>query len=131
MSGSRSQRRFQKIFVMTVSGLMFVSTSATSLIGLVSSQSPKSESMPIQVSVKDTLKEEAKNYELVLKKEPNNRNALNGLVQTYLKLNDFDSAKKPLQKLIALEPQNKLHRELMANIQKNISKPSTSNKTQK
>jgi predicted Zn-dependent protease len=129
MSGS--QRRFQKIFVMTVSGLMFVSTSATSLIGLVRSQSPKPESMPTQVSVKDTLKEEAKNYELVLKKEPNNRNALNGLVQTHLKLNDFDSAKQPLQKLITLEPQNKLHRELMANIQKKTSKPSTSNTTQK
>jgi predicted Zn-dependent protease len=121
-----SKRRFQKFFVLIIGGLMFVSSSATSLIGLVKSQSSKPQPLPTKVSAADNLKEEAKNYELVLKKEPDNSNALQGLVKTRLQLNNIDGAKQPLKKLIALKPNNKSYKDLMEKLKSHNGKSSSS-----
>lgn len=49
---------------------------------------------------------EAKEYELVLQREPNNRTALQGLVTARIRQGDLDGAIAPLEKLRALDPQD-------------------------
>jgi len=41
-------------------------------------------------------------YEAVLEREPNNENALEGLVQTRIDMKDYEGAVKPLEKLVEL-----------------------------
>lgn len=63
----------------------------------------------------------AKNYELVLEKDPNNIVVLRKLTAIYLQSSDLQSAIKPLEKLIQLEPQNKDYQEVLTKIKADLA----------
>ncbi len=50
------------------------------------------------------LEQQLKGYQQVLKREPNNQTALEGLAQTYLQLQKPQDAVAPLEKLVKLNP---------------------------
>jgi tetratricopeptide (TPR) repeat protein len=60
-----------------------------------------------------------KNYLAVLKKEPNNLEALANSAYAYYSINDFNNAKLTANKIIALDKQNKSANELLQSIEEN------------
>ncbi|MGF1566627.1 MAG: tetratricopeptide repeat protein [Nodosilinea sp.] len=55
-------------------------------------------------SLQAELQSQAKGYELVLEREPDNQTALQGLVDTRIQLGDIQGVVDPLQKLVDLNP---------------------------
>jgi len=65
---------------------------------------------------KSKLQDQAKGYELVLQREPENQTALQGLVQSRLELRELKKAVAPLEKLTALNPKRTEYTLLLAQI---------------
>ncbi|MCT7973590.1 tetratricopeptide repeat protein [Laspinema olomoucense] len=60
------------------------------------------------------LEAQARGYELVVQREPNNETALRGLLETRLKLQDIPGAIAALEKLVAINPQRTDYAVLLA-----------------
>ncbi|WP_071518616.1 tetratricopeptide repeat protein [Geitlerinema sp. PCC 9228] len=60
------------------------------------------------------IQEKIKGYQLVLEREPENRNALEGLAEAYIKMGKFEAAVKPLQKLVELYPQQEKYQQKLS-----------------
>ncbi len=63
---------------------------------------------------KAELEAQAKGYELVLQREPDNQTALKGLLQTRLQMNDIKGAIAPLEKLSQANPNETMYATLLA-----------------
>lgn len=92
--------------------LLPVLSSAT---GRYQSQTTTQET-PAQVE----LATQAKGYELVLQREPENQTALQGLLESKLKLGDITGALAPLEKLADLNPNQPDYRILLAQAQEQV-----------
>ena len=57
-----------------------------------------------KISPESALKEQIQGYEIVLKREPNNQTALEGLANARVEAKDFKGAIAPLEKLVKLYP---------------------------
>jgi tetratricopeptide (TPR) repeat protein len=66
------------------------------------------------------LESQAIGYQLVLEREPDNSNALRGLLETRLQQGDLPKAIEPLEKLARLNPQQTDYRFLLARTQQQI-----------
>jgi hypothetical protein len=96
----------QQLFI-KVSAILFLGSTLLSAARLHNTAAI--EPAPISNTSSDTstvptLEQQEQGYETVLKREPNNRSALEGLVETRLQLHNPKSAAVPLQKLIQLYP---------------------------
>lgn len=63
---------------------------------------------------REQLEAQAKGYELVVQREPENETALRGLLETKLKLNDLPGSIEALEKLVALKPEQRDYAILLA-----------------
>ncbi|GAC1458465.1 MAG: tetratricopeptide repeat protein [Chamaesiphon sp.] len=94
----------------------FVGFSTIPLIESALSQNQPSAgatSVPSQNSSSD-LSAQAKGYELVLQREPENQTALRGLLEVRLQLGDFKGSIEPLEKLASLNPDRPEYMVLLA-----------------
>ncbi|MBC6418007.1 MAG: tetratricopeptide repeat protein [Prochloron sp. SP5CPC1] len=87
----------------------------SSVTGRYQSQTTTQET-PAQVE----LATQAKGYELVLQREPENQTALLGLLESKLKLGDITGALAPLEKLADLNPNQPDYRILLAQAQEQV-----------
>ncbi len=60
-------------------------------------------------------------YEVVLKQEPDNEIALAGLVEARLQMNNVKGAVKPLEKLVKLHPSQQEYKTLLAQVKQQVS----------
>ncbi len=67
------------------------------------------------------LKEQEQEYEIVLKQEPNNQLALEGLVEVRLQMQNAKGAIKSLKKLTQLYPNQPKYKTLLAQVEKGVS----------
>ena len=106
MSEQSGKKIFQRFFLIA-SGLVFLSSSGVFLVRLLlnpATNSPQSVSSA-NTSNEEQLRNAEQGYLQVLTREPNNPLALQGLVDTRLKLNDLAGAIAPMETLIELYPQ--------------------------
>ncbi|WP_199295916.1 hypothetical protein [Trichocoleus sp. FACHB-591] len=73
-----------------------------------------------QESINSQLELQENGYELVLQREPQNQVALDGLVQVRLQMKDFQGTKKPLERLIELNPARLEYQALLKQVEHKI-----------
>jgi tetratricopeptide (TPR) repeat protein len=122
MSDNSSRKRFQRIVVI-LSGVALVGVSLVPLLNQFR-QPPEPEIANTEnnnpeaanTTENEQLKQIEAGYEAVLEREPENRVALQGLVESRASMNDFQGAKEPMEKLLALEPDNPVYLQTLAQI---------------
>jgi hypothetical protein len=80
--------------------------------------SPPPLAAETSVSPESALKEQIRGYEIVLKREPMNQVALEGLVNARLQINDTKGAIEPLEKLVKLYPDRSDYAKQLAEVKK-------------
>lgn len=115
-----SQKRslWIKVFLV-LSVLAFVGFSMIPLLGSVFEETQPAATTPtasptIPSEKQAELEAQAKGYELVVQREPENVTALRGLLEARLQLGDIKGAIAPLEKLAELEPENTEYGVLLA-----------------
>jgi cytochrome c-type biogenesis protein CcmH/NrfG len=100
---SKKRKRLQNILTV-VSIVSFFSSTGFAVVGGLQ-QANQTSNQPAPVPVESTLRQQARGFELVLQREPENQFALEGLVNTRLELKDTQGAKAILEKLVKLYPE--------------------------
>jgi tetratricopeptide (TPR) repeat protein len=107
--------------------ISFVGVSIAPLISSILEQDPASQAVPspqasggLSNTEQTALEEQAKGYELVLQREPENPTALKGLLETRLRLGDIQGAIVPLEKLAKLNPQQPEYAVLLAQAKQQV-----------
>ena len=112
-----SRTRLKQI-VTLVSIVAFFGSTAYGAIGSISSslKQPTEDATTAQASRESQLQAQARGYELVLKREPENQVALRGVVEVRLQMKNPKAAIAPLQKLVQLNPGKQEYKMLLAQV---------------
>ncbi|MGK7932622.1 MAG: tetratricopeptide repeat protein [Microcystaceae cyanobacterium] len=122
MSDNSSRKRFQRIVVI-LSGVALLGV--TIIPFLTQSRQPSEPEIAntdnnspeaANTAENEQLKQIEAGYKSVLEREPENRVALQGLVEARARMNDFQGAKEPMEKLLSLEPDNPIYLQTLAQI---------------
>ncbi len=105
-------RKLFKTLVLVIGPLILLSFSFGPLLQAFQPSSSVDTSL-----ITEQLQTEADGYRAVLEREPDNRIALEGLINTQLQLNEPQGAIEPLIKLVELEPEDRGLRAFLARIQ--------------
>lgn len=118
--------------LITIFGLAFLGSTVFFMLGsILNSNSTSSDITPTAPSPESQLLLQARGYEKVLEREPENITALSGLVRTRLELQDLEGAIIPLEKLIELNPQQEELTILLETIKEELAKSPPSEPTEK
>ena len=121
------RRRLLVNIFLVISLLSFVGLTIAPLLGtafrreepIPSTQPSASPGLP--QDQKAVLEEQAKSYEVVLQREPENQTALRGLLELRLQLGDIPGAIVPLEKLSSLNPQDSTYALLLAQAKQQVN----------
>ncbi|BAQ60606.1 FOG: TPR repeat [Geminocystis sp. NIES-3708] len=122
MAKVTSKEIVKKSFII-ISGLAFFWFSASSVIEMITKPATPSvnQSQGEDSSAEALLKKEVKGYELVLEKEPDNRFALEKLVEIQLQLRNLQAALPLTEKLVKLDPQNTRYQQVLKIIKQGLA----------
>ncbi len=122
MARQKRSQRIKKI-VGLVSLVSFSSSMVFAAVPAIKNAIENDTSSQSQaVSVESSLKKQAKGFELVLQREPENKTALEGLVRLRLALKDEKSAIAPLEKLVELQPEREDYKIALERLKKGVGK---------
>ena len=122
MSQKKGKDTVKKVLII-ISGLAFLLFSGSAVIRMIlNPQTPSTNTQTSQVndSPEERLKQQAKGYEIVLEKEPNNRFALENLVQVNLQLGNLQAALPLIERLVENYPENERYQEALTIINQGI-----------
>ena len=129
-------KTLQRILTL-IFGLAFIGSTVFLIVGSIvsgdrsSSSSSSSSSNPQNSqSAQEQLMLQARGYEKVLAREPNNITALSGLVQARLQMQDLEGAITPLERLVELTPQEENFKVLLEAIKQELAQQKQPNQAQ-
>jgi len=122
MSDKKPKENPLKRILVVCSMVAFLGSTGYGLFGLYSNalQQPQTTATPEEASVDQQLAARERGYELVLEREPENRVALEGLVEIRLQMQDTQSAIAPLAKLVELHPQEAGYKVQLEQLQQQV-----------
>ncbi|MEH2133751.1 MAG: tetratricopeptide repeat protein [Nostoc sp.] len=120
ISRKKQIERRQKI-VMIVSMFSFFGSTVFAVIPAIQKANQPKPAIA-SPSAESGLLQQARGYELVLQREPENQTALEGLVNVRLKLKDTKGVIQPLENLVKLHPDRPNYKVLLEQIKKQQSK---------
>ncbi len=122
-----SQKRSPWVSLIVVLAILtFAGLSMIPLLGVVfKDNSPSAEATTaatplISAQQQADLEAQAKGYELVVQREPQNETALRGLLETRLRLGDIQGAIAPLEQIVKLNPEQTDYAVLLAQVKQQI-----------
>jgi len=119
MSSSPDQSK-RKTWILIVIGIIVVAFIGVSVLPFINSggnepqQANTPTSSPQVQQQQEDLDAQARGYEAVLEKEPENESALQGLIEVRIQQGDIEGALIPLEKLADLNPEQEAYRILLA-----------------
>lgn len=99
--------------VLLIAVLAFIAIAALPLLGSFFQQTEPTADT-VTPSQQSELEDQARGYELVLEREPNNQTALRGLLQAQIQRGNLEAAIEPLEKLAELNPGQSDYQVLLA-----------------
>ncbi len=109
------KKRIIRIFTL-ISAVAFLGSSGYSLIRMLTNPAQSTQVSTQAEDLTQQLQAQARGYEMVLQREPENQIALQGLVEIRLQMNDFERIVEPLETLVRLNPQQEQYKTLLATI---------------
>ncbi len=130
MSDQKSKESPLKRILLVFSMVAFLGSTGYGLFGLYSNalQQPQTTATSEEASVDQQLAAKERGYELVLEREPENRVALEGLVEIRLQMQDTQGAIAPLEKLIELHPQEARYKVQLDQLQQQMNQQNEDSK---
>jgi len=125
MSSSPDNKK-NKTWILVVIGIIVVAFVGVSVIPFLNNQpSPQQANNPSSAPTQtqpeqENLADQARGYEAVLEKEPENENALQGLIEVRIQQGDIEGALSPLEKLADLNPDQQAYRILLAQAKQQV-----------
>lgn len=120
MSVSQNRNRWMTLLVMGVGLIAFIGIGIFPLLQGVldpnpnANQTSQAQTQTVNGSQREELEAQARGYELVLQREPDNETALEGLLEVKLQLEDLPGSIEVLEKLVLLKPEQTNYAVLLA-----------------
>jgi cytochrome c-type biogenesis protein CcmH/NrfG len=110
----------KKRILTVVSVVSFLGSTVFGVVPLVQRATQSPSSVTTTKSIESSLREQAKGYELVLQREPNNQVALEKLSLVRVQMKDFKGASELLEKLVKLHPDREDYKVVLADMKKRL-----------
>lgn len=110
-----TKKRIVSIFT-GISAIAFLGSSGFNLIRMLTNPAQSTQVSAQAEDLTQQLQAQARGYEMVLQREPENQIALQGLVEIRLQMKDFEGTIEPLKTLIRLNPEQEQYKTLLATV---------------
>ena len=113
------KKRILRIFTL-ISAIAFLGSTGFNLIRMLTHPAQSTQVSTQAEDLTQQLQAQARGYESVLQREPENQTALKGLVEIRLQMNDFERIIEPLETLVRLSPEQEQYKTLLATIKQQV-----------
>ncbi|PSB08618.1 hypothetical protein C7B62_16155 [Pleurocapsa sp. CCALA 161] len=113
------KKRIIRIFTL-ISAVAFLGSAGFGFIRMLTNPVQSTQVSTEAEDLTQQLQAQARGYELVLQREPENQVALQGLVEIRLQMNDFERIVEPLETLVRLNPEQEQYETLLAKIKQQV-----------
>ena len=121
------KKRIIRIFTL-ISAIAFLGSTGFNLVRVLTNPAQSTQVSTEAEDLTQQLQAQARGYEMVLQREPENQTALQGLVEIRLQMNDFERIVEPLETLVRLSPQQEQYKALLAKIKQQVEQEEDSKK---
>ena len=119
ISKNERKKRISRIFT-GISAVMFLGSAGFGLIRMLTNPAQSTQASNQAEDLTQRLQAQARGYEKVLQREPENQTALQGLVEIRLQMNDFERIVEPLETLVRLNPEQEQYKTLLTTMKQQV-----------